>query len=165
MELQKLEKIHVLRVQQIAKLTWPDTFKEILSAAQIKYMLDWMYNLETLKQQLEEGQLFYMLTHNDIDIGFIGVQNDFPVTGETKLHKIYVLPSSQGLGAGKILMNKAEQIAIENKSNYFVLNVNRCNKATDFYMKLGFEITYEENIDIGNGFLMEDFVMKKSLPK
>ena len=60
MELQKLEKIDVLRVQQIAKLTWPDTFKKILSAAQIKYMLDWMYNLETLKQQVEEGQLFYM---------------------------------------------------------------------------------------------------------
>ena len=58
MELQKLEKIDVLRVQQIAKLTWPDTFKEILSAAQIEYMLDWMYNLETLKQQVEEGQLF-----------------------------------------------------------------------------------------------------------
>ena len=52
MELQKLEKIDVLRVQQIAKLTWPDTFKEILSASQIEYMLDWMYNIETLKQQI-----------------------------------------------------------------------------------------------------------------
>ena len=163
MELQKLEKIDVLRVQQIAKLTWPDTFKEILSTAQIEYMLDWMYNLETLKQQVEEGQLFYMLTHNDIDIGFIGVQNDFPVTGETKLHKIYVQPSLQGTGAGRLLMEKVEKLARGNQSDFLVLNVNRYNKAKDFYIKLGFDISYEEDIDIGNGFLMEDYVMKKRL--
>ena len=60
-------------------------------------------------------------------------------------------------------MEKGEQLAKENNSSYFILNVNRYNKATDFYIKLGFEISYEEDIDIGNGFLMEDYVMKKRL--
>ena len=163
MIIEKLEKQELLRVQEIAKLTWPDTFKEILSPDQIDYMLNWMYNLETLGKQNDEGHSFYVLINEGIDIGFIGVQNNFPLVGETKLHKIYVLPSSQGLGAGKLLMEKGEQLAKENNSSYFILNVNRYNKATDFYIKLGFEISYEEDIDIGNGFLMEDYVMKKRL--
>ena len=43
------------------------------------------------------------------------------------------------------------------------LNVNRFNKAIDFYLKNGFKIIKEENIEIGNGFLMEDYVMEKIL--
>ena len=163
MIIEKLKKKELIRVQEIAKLTWPDTFKGILSPDQIEYMLDWMYNVETLCKQNDDGHSFHVLIDEGVDIGFIGIQNNYPLIGETKLHKIYVLPTSQGLGAGKLLMEKAEQLAIENKSNYFVLNVNRYNKATDFYIKLGFEISYQEDIDIGNGFLMEDYVMKKRL--
>ncbi len=163
MKIEKLENKDLIRVQEIAKLTWPDTFKEILSSNQIDYMLNWMYNVETLSQQNDEGHSFYILKNEGIDIGFIGIQNDYPIIGETKLHKIYVLPSAQGLGAGKLLMSKGEKLAKENKSTHLVLNVNRFNKATDFYLKLGFEISHEEDIDIGNGFLMEDYVMKKRL--
>lgn len=163
MIIEKVENKELLRVQQIATLTWPDTFKEILSPDQIEYMLNWMYNTDALHKQEEQGHLFYILMHGEIDIGFIGIQNDYPLKGETKLHKIYVLPSAQGLGAGKLLMKKAEDLARNIQSDFLVLNVNRFNKAIDFYIKLGFEISYEEDIDIGNGFLMEDFVMKKRL--
>lgn len=164
MIIEKLKNTELVRVQEIAKLTWPDTFKEILSPDQIEYMLNWMYNVDTLRKQEEQGHVFCILTNEGIDLGFIGVQNDYPLIGETKLHKIYVLPSAQGLGAGKLLMEKAEELARNNQSELLVLNVNRFNKASDFYIKLGFEISYEEDIDIGNGFLMEDFVMKKRLP-
>ena len=164
MIIEKLEKKDLSRVKEIAYLTWPETFKNILSEEQLKFMLDWMYSLETLSKQVEEGHFFHVLVKDGKDIGFIGTQNNYPLKGETKLHKIYVLPSAQGIGAGKILMEKAEEIARKNQSEFFVLNVNRYNKATDFYKKLGFEINYEEDIDIGNGYLMEDFVMKKRLP-
>ena len=163
MDIFKCEKQDLIRVQKIAELTWSDTYKEILSVEQSVFMLEWMYNLETLLKQMEEGHQFHILIKDGEDVGFIGTQNNYPLKGETKLHKIYVLPSAQGIGAGKILMEKAEEIARENQSIFFVLNVNRFNKAKDFYVKLGFDISYEEDIDIGNGFLMEDYVMKKRL--
>jgi hypothetical protein len=43
------------------------------------------------------------------------------------------------------------------------LNVNRHNPATVFYQKMGFEIVYSEDIDIGQGFWMNDYVMRKTL--
>jgi ribosomal protein S18 acetylase RimI-like enzyme len=43
------------------------------------------------------------------------------------------------------------------------LNVNKRNIAIRFYESIGFAITNEEVIDIGNGFVMDDFVMEKTI--
>ena len=45
---------------------------------------------------------------------------------------------------------------------YLELNVNRQNTAIGFYKKLGFKIIAEEDIPIGNGFFMNDYVMQIS---
>jgi ribosomal protein S18 acetylase RimI-like enzyme len=79
------------------------------------------------------------------------------------LHKIYLLPQSQGKGAGKLLMETVEKRAVANGSKVISLNVNRFNKAQIFYRKHGFEIVGEEDIDIGRGYLMEDFKMEKKI--
>lgn len=163
MEIEQLCREELYRVQKIAHLTWPNTFREILSSEQIEYMLNWMYNLEMLAKQLKEGHMFYILKEDDIDIGFIGIQPHYPSEKESKLHKIYILPSCQGKGAGLLLMKKAEEIAVKSNSEFLVLNVNRYNNAKDFYKKIGFEIIKEEDIDIGNGYLMEDYIMKKMI--
>jgi len=146
-------------IQDLAQRIWPDTFKEILTQEQIEYMLEWMYNPETLKKQVEQGHLFYIISENKIPLGFIGIEPNHPSAHQLKIHKLYVLPETQGSGLGKKLI----QIAIDNASirniSEIVLNVNRFNKAVTFYQHLGFSISYEENIDIGNGFWMEDYVM------
>jgi hypothetical protein len=38
--------------------------------------------------------------------------------------------------------------------------VNRFNTALGFYKRIGFSIVTEENIDIGQGYWMEDYVME-----
>jgi ribosomal protein S18 acetylase RimI-like enzyme len=43
------------------------------------------------------------------------------------------------------------------------LNVNRNNPAKIFYEKLGFAVLNEEDIDIGNGYFMNDYVMQKMI--
>ena len=42
------------------------------------------------------------------------------------------------------------------------LNVNRHNKAKNFYEKMGFQVAYEEDIPIGK-YWMNDYVMRKIL--
>lgn len=68
-------------------------------------------------------------------------------------------------GAGKLLLEAVEAKAIENQSGAVSLNVNRFNKAQTFYEKLkhGFEIVGEEDINIGLGYLMEDYKLLKKL--
>lgn len=150
-------------VQDLAHAIWPETFQEILTPNQITFMLEWMYNLETLENQAKEGHQFYLLSTKEKAIGFIGMQPFHPNKNELKIHKIYVLPSAQGTGAGKKLLILAKEIAIENGIEKLVLNVNRFNKAVTFYQHLGFKIDREENIAIGNGFWMEDYAMSLTI--
>ena len=163
MEIFQISNSDIFRIKTIAELTWPDTFKDILSNEQIRYMLDWMYSIEVLASQIDNGHQFYVLTENEKDLGFVGIELNYPNQGKTKIHKIYVLPEFQGKGIGGKLIEKVVQYSKLNKINSLTLNVNRFNKAIDFYLKKGFKITMEENIDIDNGFLMEDYVMEKIL--
>ena len=78
----------------------------------------------------------------------------------TRIHKIYILPEAQGKGVGKLLIEKVVALAKENQSEVISLNVNKFNKAVSFYKKIGFEIVAEEDLDIGNGYLMEDYKME-----
>lgn len=153
-------------LEQITKLAhqiWPYTFTKILSEEQIQYMLNWMYNLEHLQKQLTEGHLFYLARKETELIGFAGLERNYPSEGCLRIHKLYLLPSQQGKNLGKWMMNQIEEIAKENDLDQLHLNVNRFNPAVYFYSKMGFDILGEEDIDIGHGFFMNDFVMRKSL--
>ena len=73
------------------------------------------------------------------------------------------MPEKQGLGLGTKLINFAAEQAILNNNSSLILNVNKFNKATHFYEKIGFELVKEEKIPIGNDFFMDDFVLEKKL--
>ncbi len=149
-------------IQQIAHETWFPTFAEILSIAQIKYMLEMMYSMEAIAEQVEQKNHVFLLAQEDINcLGYASYETNYKGTDKTKIHKIYVLPSAQGKGVGKSLMNEIIEIAKKNNNSTLSLNVNKHNKAIYFYEKIGFEKVGSENIDIGNGFLMEDLIMDK----
>lgn len=154
-----LSKNEMVVVREIAQITWPIAYREILSSEQLGHMFEWMYNLDTLQNLVEEGQLFYVLKENEKPLGFIGLELFTPKKNELKIQKIYVLPDNQGKGVGRKLIEKALEIAQEKGIEQIILNVNRFNKAVSFYQKLGFKIITEVNIDIGKGYLMEDYIM------
>ena len=64
---------------------------------------------------------------------------------------------------GKMLLERIIALAKENQSDRISLNVNRFNKACAFYQKMGFEIVAQEDLEIGNGYLMEDYKMEKKI--
>ena len=147
-------------VADLAKKIWPVTYATILSKEQLHYMLDRFYNLKALQKQLENGQVFYLAQNENQEfVGFVSYEiNCKP--NKTKIHKIYVLPETQGTGIGKQLFDLVKTKAQENQQTAIFLNVNKYNNAQNFYQKLGFTITKEEVIDIGNGYVMDDYVME-----
>lgn len=149
-------------IKEIVYSTWPDTYGEILSQAQIQYMLDTFHNLPYLERSMREGHAFHVLFEDDRPLGFIGVHPGAQ-PHSLKLNKLYVLPGSQGKSIGRKLFEKAEEITLEHGLNRIFLNVNRFNKAVSFYKAMGMTVEKEEDVDIGNGYLMEDFVMEKIL--
>lgn len=150
-------------IAELAHAIWPTAYAEILSNEQLTYMLDKFYSLEALTEQLEKrNHVFLLIEENEKYVGFASYESDIE-NDKTKIHKIYVLPETQGKGFGVQLLNEIENRARNAKNTVLFLNVNRFNKAQNFYKKLDFEIAYEEDIEIGNGYLMEDFVMEKSI--
>jgi GNAT superfamily N-acetyltransferase len=153
-------------IRDIAYQTWPSTFGEILSPDQIRYMLDMMYSPDALKRQIKDKNHVFLLAREadtGAYFGYLSYELDYQAEPKTKIHKIYLLPASQGKGVGRLLIDKVAELAIEQKNARLVLNVNRYNKAIQFYERMGFTIIDTETIDIGNGFLMEDYVMEKPL--
>lgn len=164
----RLAQAHELPIlEQLARQIWPSTYQDIISPEQIEFMLRWMYSTETLQAQLNENHEFYLLSYQQQDLGFLALEW-FPKDAESKQHilkinKLYILNQLQGKGFGKALIQKAIQRAGETHSTEIILQVNKANKAKDFYQHLGFYIKEEAVFDIGNGFVMDDYIMAYSL--
>ena len=160
----KIEKISLKDLQRIIELaekTWEPTYKEILSKEQLIYMFEMMYSEAVLRKRMLNVNDFYISKINQIDVGFLEtVKND-----EYKLYisKIYVDPNYQKKGIGKYLIEFLEKKAISMKFKSLKLNVNRYNPAQHFYTRIGFRIEKQIDIEIGNGYLMEDYIMEKEL--
>ena len=117
-----------------------------------------------MEKQINELNHHYLLAEEDGEyLGYLSYQLNYKGTPITKIHKIYVLPSIQGKGVGRLFIDAVSKLALKNNNTLLSLNVNRYNKAIDFYKRMGFDFFASENIEIGNGFLMEDYVMNKDL--
>ena len=157
-------------IQHIASLTWPVAYAGIISPNQVGYMLNKMYHKQTLLSQVkEEGHIFFICYKNNQPIGFAGISKiDYSLKGirkpnTWKLHKLYVLPGAHKSGGGQLLLNKCFESIIENNGRLLVLNVNRRNPAYNYYLKKGFKVLEEVELDIGAGFLMVDYIMGKEI--
>ena len=148
-------------IRTLALQIWPLTYSAILSPRQIRYMMDLMYSEQALKEQMIKGAQFIIVYNAGIPIGFASYSETIP--GIYKLHKIYLLARQQGRGSGKFVIEQIIRDIQPKGATALQLNVNRNNKAVGFYERLGFKILREEDIDIGNGFYMNDYVMEKKL--
>lgn len=149
-------------VERLAREIWPGTYGDILSAEQLEYMLDLIYNNAALRKQMTDQQHTFLMAEQDGEpVAFAAYSTVEP--GISKLHKIYVHQKTQGQGIGKFLIDHiVGQLRIQH-IHTLRLNVNRQNKARFFYEKLGFIVAKEEDIDIGRGYFMVDYVMEKKI--
>ena len=155
----------IMHIQDMAEVVFRHTYREILSSEQMEYMMDWMYSSSSLVRQMEEGHVYYIAFCENTPCGYVSVQPD-GVTDDDRmlwhLQKIYVLPSEQGNGLGRILFDKVmEHVTRESygRPALLELNVNRNNSAVGFYQHLGLKILRQGDFHIGNGFYMNDYIM------
>lgn len=147
-------------IQTLARQIFPITYQEILTPEQIDYMMEWMYSLDNIRKQMEEEGHVYFLAYDESKIaGYVSVQPQ----GEDVFHlqKIYVLPSYQGAHCGSFLFREAIKYIKEVHPTpcLMELNVNRHNKALNFYERMGMRKLREGDFEIGNGYYMNDYIM------
>lgn len=146
-------------VQELAYKIWPSTYGHILSKDQFDYMMELMYSIDSLEKQLATKP-FLLVEDEGEFIGFVSYEINWENTAKTKIHKLYVLPTIQGKGIGKLLINHVRELALKAQNSALLLTVNRFNKAKEFYLKQGFHIAEEKQFQIGNGYIMDDYVME-----
>ena len=161
----KIQQATVKDIELIREITfkvWPQTYSNIIDKKQIDYMLDMIYSEAALEQQMTEHQHSFIINYNDVfPVAFASYG---PISSTTwKLHKLYILPNQHGKGIGRFMIDHILEDVRVKGGHSLILNVNRQNKARYFYEKLGFNIIGEEDIDIGSGYFMNDYVMEKKL--
>ncbi|MBA3683554.1 MAG: GNAT family N-acetyltransferase [Bacteroidetes bacterium] len=146
----------IKKVAELAKVIWAKHYPSIIGQEQVDYMLQNMYNHESLLQQIQEkAQQFYFIISNNETIGFISVTNE--KNDCWMLNKFYVLEEKAGKGTGTKVLEEIIKVIQPKKIR---LTVNRKNyKSINFYFKNGFKIDSLAVFDIGNGFVMDDFIM------
>jgi len=150
-------------IRQLAKQTFHTTYLPLLPKEKVDYLFGLMYSVPSLAEQMKNGQQFIVAKDENGYQGYASYEINCKKTGVTKIHKLYVLPSSQGKGLGKMLVDWIAKIARENKNEILALNVYRGNPAFEFYKKIGFKKIREVNIEAGDGFVFNDFEMEMSL--
>lgn len=148
-------------IRELTFQVWPQTYAAILSPQQLAYMLDMMYSEASLEKQMKEGARFIFVYDNEDPVGFASFQEIQP--GIYKMHKIYILPTQQGKGTGRFVIGHILNEIRQRGAASLQLQVNRYNKAKDFYEKLGFAVISEADFDIGNGYFMNDYIMEKKI--
>jgi ribosomal protein S18 acetylase RimI-like enzyme len=143
-------------ISKLAKVTWNQHYPSIISQAQIDYMLGLMYSTESLTEQMKEkGHQFYLINSGYSTVGFISVTPE--KNNEWFLNKFYIDQELASRGIGSRSFEELKKILSPKK---ITLTVNRQNfKTINFYFKTGFKIARVADFDIGNGYVMNDFVM------
>jgi ribosomal protein S18 acetylase RimI-like enzyme len=160
LQLNKATHSDINRIADLAKLIWNQHYLSIIGQDQVNYMLDKIYNYESLLNQFSElNHLFFLISLNGKDIGFISIssrnEEDFFI------HKFYVDQDCANTGIGTQILSQLEK---KLSPKTISLTVNRQNfKSINFYFKNNFKIKSVEDFDIGNGYVMNDFVMYKTL--
>ena len=150
-------------IVKIAYDTWFVTYQDVISKAQIEYMFGEMYTPESIYKQMDfYKHAFLILYQAEMPIGFASFGKLEEPINTYKLHKLYLLPSEQNKGFGRMLLNEVEKQVADLGADHLHLNVNRKNPALSFYEKLGYEII--ETVDIPFAeFWLNDFILSKKI--
>ena len=154
---------HLSALSELAGIIWRSYYPGIITPEQIEYMLERMYSLETLREEIQEGIRFDRLLVNDEFAGFASY-GPTDRTDVFKLHRIYLHPIRHRQGMGTVLLQHCEVEARKLGARRLMLTVNKRNaQAFAAYRKNGFAIVDSVVADIGGGFVMDDYVMAKDL--
>ncbi len=147
-------------IRKLAQQVFPDTYRSILTPAQIDYMMDLMYSPESIRRQMEEdGHVYLIAFQRDEAAGYVSVQPE----GKDLFHlqKLYVLPRFRKTHCGQFLFREAVRYIrqVHPSPCRMELNVNRSNPALGFYLHMGMEKVREGDFPIGDGYYMNDYIM------
>lgn len=148
-------------IERLAHEIWNTHYTPIIGKEQIRYMLEKYQSVEAMSEQIKNGSIYFLSEHNKLPIGYMSVNIE---TDTLFLSKLYVLEGERCKGYGRQMIIHLELLSKEKNLNKISLTVNKHNtQSIKMYEKVGFVISGKVVKDIGQGFVMDDFQMEKSV--
>ena len=148
-------------IEKLGDTIWREHYTSIIGIDQVEYMLNKFQTSEIIESQISDGYEYYLILNKKNPVGYISIKKD---NDALFLSKLYVLKNLRGLGLGKMSMDFIENQAKTKGCNKIRLTVNKYNtNSIKVYEKIGFLKTVAIVMDIGNGYVMDDYTMEKFL--
>jgi GNAT superfamily N-acetyltransferase len=145
----------------LADAIWREHYTPIIGPAQVDYMLHHFQSAEAIESQVAEGMDYFLIESGNIPVGYLAIEKR---GSELFLSKIYLLKEYRGRGLGRDAMSFIVQKARGSGCTRIALTVNKNNsRSIDAYLKMGFRKELPIVMDIGGGFVMDDFRMVREL--
>jgi diamine N-acetyltransferase len=153
---------HLDAVAELAREIWYEYYVPLIGRAQVDYMVSKFQSSAAMAQQIRDGYEYFLTERAGRRIGYCAIQVQ-PERQSLFLSKLYLLRDARRAGTGRLCMEFIEQLARRRGLQQVWLTVNKGNPAVKAYERLGFRIAADLVMDIGGGFVMDDFRMEKPL--
>lgn len=163
MTLQKIAVQSESDVQQLFDVVqdiWQEVFTPIIGEEQVAYMLKNYQSIENIQSEIANQANYFLLSYNNQFVGYTAYEE---TEEQIYISKLYLSSNLRGKGLSSDIFNWYEEIG-EGKTLH--LNVNQGNKlAIAVYEHRGFTQVGERYVDIGEGYVMNDYIYEKEIKK
>ncbi|WP_417609892.1 GNAT family N-acetyltransferase [Owenweeksia hongkongensis] len=157
MNIQKTKAEDFSRIETLAREIWEEHYTPIIGTKQVAYMLEKFQSVAAMQKQTKEGYAYFMINEGEELVGYLAFKEE---QHGLFLSKVYVHSKARGKGLGKAAIEFVNTEVQKRGLKQIRLTVNKYNHNTiAAYLKMGFAKTRELVIDIGEGYVMDDYEM------
>ena len=161
-ELIKVESVDIPVLAQLASSVWHEFWVDILSFGQIEYMVEKFQSENAIREQIKsENYTYFFIKAEGETIGYVGLslKPDYLF-----LSKLYILHTYRHCGYGSKVFELIKNFTYEHNYDRIRLTVNKHNtNAIEAYLGWNFETISSFETEIGEGFVMDDYIMEYKL--
>ena len=156
-EIKKVKDDEISTLASLAGEIWRQHFPPIIGEKQVEYMIDKFQSQKAMEEQVKGGYEYYFLKLDSENIGYFGIK---PMEdGSLFLSKLYIRLANRGNGYARKAFEFMKDLCRQRGYSSIWLTVNKHNDSTiAVYEKFGMTVIRSEETDIGNGFVMDDYV-------
>ena len=149
-------------VVTLAHEIWHEHFPSVITVAQIDYMLGKFLCAPVIQTQIQGDYEYGLLLDDTGAQGFLAIEPQ--ADHRLFLSKLYVRQQARGAGLASEGMRYMQDLCRTQHLSSIWLTVNIHNDlAVSVYQRLGFEVMGTQVKDIGQGYVMDDYIMEKRL--
>jgi len=152
----------VANVARMAHEVWNEYYVPLIGQAQVDYMVAKFQSAAAMQSQIDSGYEYFQIQQSGEIVGYAAIRHD-AAEARVFISKLYLLAAHRKSGAGRQALELIERRARERGATHLWLTVNKGNASVRAYQRLGFRIVDAMVMDIGGGYVMDDYKMEREV--